>query len=231
MGYSQFVELSPSCKTRKCAEANSSKGRTWDTTCWGGSRGGPCLNWLAAGQAGDETKMVKPRDHWWGRFCCRHAWRPSRSAGVTSPCARSFPSAIPFRSVRAKRETSIEALIFHQLIHTQVRREGKARDSKVKSQRLHRPSGKINFWLSQYPSRRDWVRAPKPHSPHFLSRPKTTQFRSLLWKQPAIARIADLTRPTHFLKVSSDLDYKNRGIQWHDSIKHHYFGPWLSIQG
>lgn len=30
---------------------------------------------------------------------------------------------------------------------------------------------------------------------------------------PAVARIADLTRPRIFLKVSSDVDDKNRGIQ------------------
>jgi hypothetical protein len=47
-------------KTRKCAETDKSKGRNLGHHMLRRIQGGPCLNLLAAGQAGDETKMVKP---------------------------------------------------------------------------------------------------------------------------------------------------------------------------
>jgi hypothetical protein len=73
-------------------------------------------------------------------------------------CRRRFPvpTFVPFsdptlglcepKKERVSHTNPVfEALIFHRLIQTQVRREGESRDSKVKSQWLHRPSGKINF--------------------------------------------------------------------------------------
>jgi hypothetical protein len=157
MGYSSFVELIPPEKNKEMCGDRQVKRPEPGTPHVEEDPGWSLLELISrrpGRRRNEDGKAMRIID--WGRFCCRHAWRPSRSAGVASPCPRSFSlQAIPLRSVRAKEKTStrvshtqpmFEALIFPLAYpRLRVRREGKVVILKSRIKRLHRPSGKINF--------------------------------------------------------------------------------------
>jgi hypothetical protein len=90
----RFVELSPPAKTRKCAETKQSKGRTWDTNMLREDPGWSLLELISRRPGRRRNEEGKATRALIGdASCCRHSWRPSRSAGITFPRAHVlFPT-------------------------------------------------------------------------------------------------------------------------------------------